>query len=249
MLTFLSLLLALPPIPAWAEEATRPQRTVRLAVISDVHYVDPGGIPADGTPGKEAFNHAQSAELRIMEKIDPVLVKALDGAVAVNPDALLVSGDLMSNGEYANAERFAGRLREAKGRLGDDTGIYVVNGNHDMNMSYAATFTSEGVEAGRRISQQDWREIFDGLGYNGGQGFSYFADANPGAAAANATVRNSGGLSYATQIAEGVTLIALDTAQYSNDDKALFSKAQRTPGSVNPELLSWAAGEARSAKA
>ena len=214
LLTFLSLLLALPPTFAWAEDAGLPKRTVRLAIISDVHYVDPAGIPAAGTKGRAAFERAESAEIRIIDKIDSVLTKALDGVVASSPDALLVSGDLASNGEYANAQKFASRLKETKGKLGG-VGVYVVNGNHDMNMSYAANYTNEGIEATRRINQQDWRTIFDGLGYGGGEGFSYFADANPSAASATDEVKNSGGLSYVTEVAEGVTLITLDTALYS----------------------------------
>ena len=40
----------------------------------------------------------------------------------------------------------------------------MVNGNHDMNMSYAAKFTDSGAEAAQRIEQDDWRTIFDGIG-------------------------------------------------------------------------------------
>ena len=169
--------------------------------------------------------------------------------MASKPDAMLVSGDLISNGEFVNAQRFATRLKEAKGQLSEGAGIYVVNGNHDMNMSYAAKFTDAGVEAAQRIEQADFRSLFDGLGYNGGEGFSYFADAAPEAAEANGEVRNSGGLSYSTHIAEGITLISLDTAMYANDEQAQFNQAQRTAGSVSSELLAWAAQQARNAKA
>lgn len=143
-------------------------RTVRLAVLSDVHYVNPEDVPVEGTAARTHFNHAENAEMRLMSEIDPILVKALDSAVATNPDAMLVSGGLTSNDELANAQKFASRLSEAKGKI-NGAGIYVVNGNHDMNMSYAAKFSDAGTEAVQRIEQDDWRTIFDGLGYKGGE--------------------------------------------------------------------------------
>ena len=74
--------------------------------------------------------------MRLMSEIDPTLVKPLDSAVATNPDAILVSGDLTSNGQLANAQKFASRLSEIKGKL-NGAGIYVVNGNRHMRKCWA----------------------------------------------------------------------------------------------------------------
>ncbi len=60
--TVLALLIFLPAL-AWAEDLET--RTIKLAVISDVHYVDPDGVPTS-EQGIAAFTHAESAELRLM---------------------------------------------------------------------------------------------------------------------------------------------------------------------------------------
>ena len=78
----------------------------------------------------------------------------------------MVCGDLVSNGELLGARALAEKLKNAKTLDGlENTGVYVVNGNHDINNSYAADFTGEAVGNAQRVQPGQFSEIFAGLGY------------------------------------------------------------------------------------
>lgn len=214
-------------------------KTVKIAILSDIHYVNDENREAAAT---DAFRSAEKSEKRMMSEIGLILDQALNDAAGADPDVMLVCGDLCSNGEKSNEEALADRLADAEEDLKAGAKIYVVNGNHDINNSYSADFTGSGAAAAARTQADDFRQIYEKLGYGSGDGTRFY-NSSPGE-----EVKNYGALSYATEIQPGITLIALDTGQYSEDDKAGFDNAQTTAGSVSEGLLSWAAEEAAAAK-
>ena len=221
-----------------AEDGTASgKQTVKLAILSDIHYVSAANRGGNAT---EDFKKAELAENRMMSEIDLILSQALKDAAGTQPDAMLVCGDLCSNGEYSGEFELASKLSKAKKDYGTD--IYVVNGNHDINMSYSADFTGEKVTSARRTQAADFKGIYEKLGYGSN---ARFFNADP---QAGSEVKNYGGLSYATEIQDGVTLIALDTAQYSGDENAEYNNGQMTAGYVSDKLLAWAKSEAQAAK-
>ena len=133
--------------------------------MTDTHYA----ALYDPAKPDDALYAASQSEVRLMQENDVILDAALREIGALNPDALLIAGDPTSNGELGGAQALAGKLRDAKTLDGfRNTGIYVINGNHDMNNSYAADFTSTSgkVEAAKRIQTEDFRNTFsDDLGY------------------------------------------------------------------------------------
>ena len=83
-----------------ADTSSGTARKVRVAILSDIHYV------VDNTTseaGEANLEKAANTEIRLMQEIDGILGAALDEASAANPDVLLVCGDLVSNGEYVSA--------------------------------------------------------------------------------------------------------------------------------------------------
>ena len=252
---FLSVALAVTMIPVSAmpvsaaedEQTGGSTETLSLAILSDIHYVSDENRAAAGSP---AFEKAALTENRMMAEIDLILDQALresldpeEGIVEAKPDAALVCGDLCSNGELMNEEALAAKL--GKAREDYKTDIYVVNGNHDINMSYGAKFTGGQAQNAERTQALKFREVYETeLGYDPNKVRYYDPNVTTGK-----EVRNYGGLSYATEIKDGVTLIALDTAQYSADTSARFSNAQKTAGAVSDGLLAWAADQAKAARA
>ena len=231
------------------EETTEPtSRKVRVAILSDIHYV------LDNTTneaGAKNLEEAANTEMRLMQEIDGILSAALDEASGVNPDVLLVCGDLLSNGEQSGALALSERLKTSREKEGlKNAGIYVVNGNHDINNSYAADFSGDTIEGAKRVQPSEFAEIFAGLGYGeddhceGGSHSVYVPSDDP------SVVANHGGLSYAADIAEGITLIVLDTAIYRTDadETSRYNEAQQTASYVTDDLLNWAAEQARAAK-
>ena len=231
-------MIPLTAVRAHADDgAASDKETVKLAILSDIHYVS---VANRSGAEREDFQHAEKAENRMMSEIGLILDQALSDAADTDPDAMLVCGDLCSNGELSNEFELAAELSKAKRDYGTD--IYVVNGNHDINMSYAADFRKEKVESATRTQAADFKEIYKNLGY--GNDVRYF-NADP---KAGSTVKNYGGLSYATEIKDGVTLITLDTAQYSGNASNEYNNAQRTAGAISDKLLAWAESEAQAAK-
>ncbi|MDO4859773.1 MAG: metallophosphoesterase [Bacillota bacterium] len=238
----LSVALTVTMIPATsagvnAAEKTSATETLNIAILSDIHYVSDENRSGAAT---EDFQNAEKAENRMMSEIDLILSQALEDAGETNPDAMLVCGDLCSNGELDNENALAAKLVRAETEYGSD--IYVVNGNHDINMSYGADFSGDKVSEAGRTQASGFKEVYKSLGYGNNVRY-YNAEAKTGTA-----VKNYGGLSYATEIREGVTLIALDTAQYSGAASAEYDKAQKTAGAVSDGLLTWAKKQAQAAK-
>ena len=218
------ILAMIPCIPQDSEAASK--ETVKIAILSDIHYVSDENRSG---AAQDDLKKAASSEMRMMSEIDLILKQALKDATGTDPDAMVVCGDLCSNGELDNEKGLAKRLEEAQSKMKSGSGIYVINGNHDINNSYGADFTGEKVARAKRTQASDFKEVYKRLGYS--DSVRYY-DAAPGK-----EVKNYGGLSYAAEIKEGVTLIALDTAQYSNNENGEYSNGQKTAGAVSDGLL------------
>lgn len=247
----IAIMILLGGIPAGAGTAETAGRTVRIAILSDLHYVTDRLIAQEG---REALYKASQTEQRLMAEIDMLLTAALGEAEKENPDALLICGDLTSNGELLGAQALADKLNGAKTMAGfRNTGFYVVNGNHDLNNSYAASFTGGKATQSGRIRPEEFRTVFSGLGYGkndhweGGIRSIY----TPAGEDLN-EIGAHGALSYAADIADGVTLIVLDTATYRVEGEQpdhYYNDAQQTAGYVPEGLLQWAVEQAKAARA
>lgn len=227
-----------------SDDAPR-EKQVKIAIFSDIHYVID---QQRSQKGEEAMHYSALTESRMEQEISTILEVALEQAAGENPDVLLACGDLLSNGEYLGAESLAEKFKEAKTDMEglQQTGIYVVNGNHDINNSYSSDFTKDEYWNAQRVLPEDFKETFTGLGY--GDADSY--DQNPSRRSTYTPPAGelAGGLSYVTEIAEGITLIVLDTGIYSDDTDEHYGWAQQTAGRISDELLAWAVKEAQTAK-
>ena len=229
--------------------------STRIAILSDIHYL---ADELKSAQGRNGLAFSAQTEARLMEEIDAILDAALSGAANTSPDILLVCGDLLSNGEYIGAQALAEKLRASKELPGlTDTDIYVVNGNHDINDSYAVDFSGDSIAPTRRVLPEDFSEIFSGLGYGeddhveGGARIAYVPGlGNESAADDPGAVTSHGLLSYAADVSEDITLIVLDTGIYSYEDaeNTMYGDAQVTAGGVSDDLLAWAKARAETAR-
>ena len=253
---FLALIMMLQPMlgagmSVYAQESAEAntpsaeaEKQVKVAIISDIHYV----VDSQRTEaGEKALQTSAAGESRMLEEIDTILSVALNQVKDWKPDVVLSCGDLLSNGELLGAQALAKKLKDAKADGLNDTGFYVVNGNHDINNSYAEDFTQDNFWEAQRVLPKDFKENFSGLGY--GDTDSYDGSASRHIFYQPSADDPAGSLSYVTEIAEGITLIVLDTAVYTTDTSKVYNEAQKTGGVVSPGLLNWAVQQARSAKA
>ena len=206
------------PKNTYADEAQSETQTYSFAVLTDVHFIS--------EPGAEDLANVQArgvTEGRLTAEAQRLFDKAFSDALATEPDAVLFCGDLTSNGEKVNAQALASRLAQT------DVPIYLTNGNHDINNSYAATYDNGAVNIAERMTAADFKGIFGDYGYN--KAYSTYGE-----------------LSYAVKIAEGITLIVMDSNIYTGDMNALYRDAQMTAGIISPGVLGWAKTEAEAAK-
>ncbi len=236
-------------LPRNAAEAEQATMHLTISILSDTHYVSNDQKQGAGIDNMDVTS---VTEMRMLEEIDSIINVTLKQVTDVEPDCLLICGDLTSNGEYSGAQALADKLNALKQTEGmEDVGIYVVNGNHDINNSYAADLTTADITAADRISPDDFKTVFAGLGYGendhceGGTRTVYNPEGDDPSVA-----QNHGGLSYSTEIADGVTLVVMDTGIYSYQDmvNSRYADAQKTAGYISEGLLQWVVEQTTQAK-
>jgi len=194
---------------------------LRVALISDTHLLPDamnGGVSdifleATGNRGKpsalsETMLAAALAAIKQRAKTEKI-------------DYLLIPGDLSLNSEYDAHVLMARLLKQFE----KDSGIpvAVVPGNHDIEHSGAADYSTGVKTQPRRLTADEFFEIYAKFGYD-----------LPGCE------RMEGTLTYAANLGSKYRLIAIDSDLYSLEGAAKKSEA---------ELRDWVVGQCKKAKA
>lgn len=130
-----------------------PARATRIMVVSDLHYMAPALYE-----GSDLFLRVlRAGDGKITQHGEALMAALRDEAARQAPDALIVTGDLAFNGEKAShealAEWFAGI--EAEG-----VPVWVIPGNHDINVSTARRFDGDGWTYTPTVSPEEFRAIY-----------------------------------------------------------------------------------------
>jgi hypothetical protein len=169
-----------------AQEAKYPD--CKFAVISDLHYYD----TSLGTTGT-AFQKYLDNDRKLLVESSDILNAAIENILKSDVKFVLVSGDLTKDGERQDHDKVAAQLA----RLTDKgIKVYVVPGNHDINNSWAYSFSGETTASVPTIAAQDFADIYAGFGYG------------------DALYRDSGSLSYVAEPVQGMWLVCLDACRY-----------------------------------
>ncbi len=206
---------------------------VRFGVVSDIHYLAPSLKGGDSSEWKE-FVYNKHKEYN---DIDSLLDNALDGvlrnAVEDGENYVLIPGDLTKDGELESHKALAQKLEAFE----EDTGIQVlvIPGNHDINNSNAVTFENGIKEPTKKTSPEQFREIYDNLGFDLADSFFVPEEGKKG-----------GMLSYAATLG-GYRLIAIDSCIYS-DDNGAENNEHETAGQLADGLLDWIIDECAKAE-
>ena len=221
-------------MPASAADTAQLEQTLKIAVLSDTHYLSPDMI-ADTADFEEHLN----SDRKMFAQSDAFLTALLDTVKQDDPDVLLISGDLTKDGEKEGHEELAEKLEQ----LEQETGVqvYITPGNHDLNNSNAMNFNTangEAVPAGR-TSQEDYKQIYADLVYNDESVIATFTPAEG---------KQGGGLSYVARPKDGFTIISIDSARYSADNTESGTDEHETSGNVSPEMEAWIVEHTQAAK-
>ncbi|MGX7347836.1 metallophosphoesterase family protein [Aerococcus vaginalis] len=228
-------------------------QALKLSVLTDCHVL-PRHLMAD----TEAFRKFSKGTTGLTIESEGAFRSAMSLVDRFGANVLLVTGDMTKDGEYASHQWIADQLMKWQ-TAEADRAVFVIPGNHDINNLEAADFnTATGEpEILPPFTPADFLDVYaplaqDAMAIEWFKDTAYFenylekvntrfADDRP------ETVRYyaHGYLSYAARIPKkltgdgGVTVIGLDSNNYSAEVTKAGDEAKETIGSLSGPQLSW----------
>ena len=185
------------------------QPPLRFAHISDTHFLSSALVNEES----DAYRAFVQNTGRNIAYLHQVLDFVLTDLLREDIDILLISGDIANHGERQSHLDFIEKLRPLQAQ---GTRIFVVPGNHDINVPTARAFIENTPTPVQTVSAEEFTQLYADFG---------FADAKK---------RDAYSLSYVAKISENVWLLAFDTNRYAeNTTQAIPS------GRILPETLAW----------
>lgn len=177
-------------------------------VITDPHVLDPS--LTDNGPAWETM---MSGSRKMLDVSAVSFTSLVDTAIALQPDVLLIPGDLTKDGELLSHQFVKAELD----RLAD-AGIptYVIPGNHDINNAAARSYAGGTESTVANINYADFATLYANYGLS------------------KSLVHDAASLSYVVEPIPGVTLIALDASHDSGQGS--LSQATRNWAMAQADL-------------
>lgn len=193
-----------------------------FAAVSDIHYYPPSFTGNSC----EAWQEFASMSSKEFEESEALTLAALD-SIALKAETegykyLLIPGDLTKDSEYEAHIQLAAILENFEKETGIE--VFVINGNHDINVNDACTFENGFEEPARCITQAEFRDVYKNLGYD--HAFNEYTPPEG---------TSQGGLSYAADLDDNYRLIVLDSSKYDPDEPA----KQQTDGMITEHTMEW----------
>ena len=184
---------------------------VQIAVVSDVHVMNPSLLKQDG----KAFTEYISQDRKMLRESASLLTAFTDSILHSSVKYLLIPGDLTKDGELVShrylIDNCLSRLKDA------GITILVVPGNHDVNNPHAVEYQGDNKTRVATISRSDFAQIYNDYGYG------------------QAIARDTASLSYVYQLTPRLRILALDATESDQND---FNKdICVTPGRLRPATL------------
>ncbi len=131
---------------------------LKLIHATDIHYISPKLTDN----GSYFTNMVENSDGKVMLAIEALADDFITQTLAEAPDAVVLSGDLTFNGAYQSHLDLIEKLTVLT-----DAGIavYAMPGNHDLNCSYAASFSGDGYTLVDSITPDEFRTLYAPFGY------------------------------------------------------------------------------------
>ncbi len=167
---------------------------IRIAVVSDLHYMDPSIAP-DDPENNQYWQDYVSHDRKIFELSDPILRNVISDLRYEKPDIIMIPGDLAKEGELVCHQTVSGFLQKLE-RTGIQ--VFVVPGNNDIGNPDAKTYKTDPPSSVPGITAEDFVSIYGDFGYN------------------EAIYRDPNSLSYICQPYEGLWILGIDNVNRSS---------------------------------
>ncbi len=196
--------------------------SIQIAVISDVHIMEPSLLVNDGT----AFENYVRRDRKMLKEGPDILNKVIERLLEARPQVVLVTGDLTKDGECVShhylADHFLSRLKAAGIRT------LVIPGNHDVNNPRAVAYDGNDTHRVPTVSAAEFAACYADYGYG------------------NAIARDSFSLSYVSQLSPSLRILAIDACRY--EDNNYKKNVCVTAGRIKPETLAFIRAQANDAR-
>ena len=184
MRILLSLLLGMTMLCSAPSACAQDTRTIIVA--TDTHFISPELTDH----GAYFTNMIGSGDGKLVMYCSELIEAFIDQVIDVQPDCVILSGDVTFNGAKKSHEDLAvhlARIREA------GIPVYVMPGNHDINSGAAAAFHGDSYTRVESVTQDEFASIYQDFGF------------------AQAVSRDPYSLSYMAEPFPGVRILMLDT--------------------------------------
>ncbi|CAN5480320.1 cyclic nucleotide phosphodiesterase [soil metagenome] len=200
-----------------------PPGTIKIAVISDIHYMDPS-LLKNGAENGEAFQNYLNADPKLVQYSDGIFKETIKKLKSEQPDILLVAGDLTKDGEQVSHQSVVALLQQLKSA---GTKVFVVPGNHDIQNPEARSYDGNTSSPTATISANSFSTLYSNFGYG------------------NAIAKDPNSLSYVGQPYSDLWILAIDACKYYENvgDIAVVG------GVIKPQTMQWIKDQMALAKA
>jgi DNA repair exonuclease SbcCD nuclease subunit len=195
-------------------------KTVKIAVISDLHYMDPSLLKADGS----AFQMYLMQDPKLLAESGAILQQIFHKLLIERPDLVLITGDLTKDGELVSHKWIIKQLQLLELY---HIKVLVVPGNHDINNPDAKLFDGDNTTPVATITPDNFKSLYADFGYK------------------NAISKDPNSLSYVAEPVKGLRILALDANEYYNNTSTYCVVA----GNIKNETMDWAKAQLADANA
>jgi len=183
---------------------------LKIAVLSDLHYMDPSLLREDGP----AFQMYLMQDRKLLAESDAILQQLISELLVEKPDLVLITGDLTKDGELVSHQAVINQLRILESNR---IKVLVVPGNHDINNPAAVLFDGDQTESVETISPEQFSSMYEGYGYG------------------SAIARDPNSLSYISEPFKDFFVVAIDANEYYNNTP----EESVTAGNIKDATMEW----------
>lgn len=181
---------------------------LKIGVITDTHFLSEKLMDNGYALDEYIYNSGRNVRY-----IPAVLDQVLNDYLQSDIQVLLVCGDITNDGEKQSHIDFLERLKPLQEK---GVKVYVIPGNHDINMPNATRFAGNKKFKAENVSSQEFADLYAGCGYG------------------DALQRDSASLSYVTELNSETWLLAIDAAKYND-----YTTSSITSGRIMLETEEW----------
>lgn len=185
-------------------------RELKIAVLSDLHYMDPSLLRADGS----AFQMYLMQDRKLLAESDAILEQLIRELLIEKPDLVLITGDLTKDGELVCHLEVIKQLRILEANR---IKVLVVPGNHDISNPDAVLFDGDHTEPVETISAEQFSSLYAAYGYG------------------SAIARDPNSLSYLSEPFKNFFVLAIDANEYYDNT----SEYSVTAGKIKDATMDW----------